>query len=454
MNTKAMRITDMTKGDPLKLIFSFAVPILIGNIFQQVYSIVDTMVAGYNLGDSAIAAIGATSSLYGLIINLAWGMNSGYALVVTRAFGAQDEAHIRKAIGGTMLLDGIITAVLTVLALVFLRPLMRLMHTPEGIFADAYIYMFIIVSGMLATIAYNMFASLLRAFGNSVTPLYFLIVSSVTNILLDLLFVAVFHLGVAGAALATVASQLLSAVLSGWYFVKHYQPYLPKREDLCIPRELLGELLSNGAAMGFMYSVVDLGSVFFQGANNALADTLGDRIITAHTAARRLMGITMTPLGTITGAGATFIGQNYGAKCMDRIKDGLKKELYLVIGWGVFACIAIYLLGEPLVRFTTSTSDPEILKNAVMSLRIHHPLYPVLGVLLALRTAMQAVNIKTPTVVSSSIELGMKIIAAFFLIPVFGFLGTCMTEPIIWTLCAAFLIVIYLLRRKSLYSEV
>lgn len=399
MNTKAMKTIDMTKGNPLKLILTFAVPILIGNIFQQIYSIVDTMVAGYNLGDDAIAAIGATSSLYGLIINLAWGMNSGFALVVTRAFGAQDEVHIRKAIGGTMLLDGIITAVLTVLALVFLRPLMRLMHTPEGIFADAYIYMLIIVGGMLATIAYNMFASLLRAFGNSVTPLYFLIISSVLNILLDLLFVAVFHFGVAGAALATVVSQLLSAILSGIYFFRQYKPYLPKKENLRIPRKLLGELLSNGAAMGFMYSVVDLGSVFFQGANNALADTLGDGIITAHTAARRLMGITMTPLGTITGAGATYIGQNYGARRMDRIREGLRKELILVIGWGVFVCTVIFLFGEPLVRFTTGTSDPEILQNAVLSLRIHHPLYPVLGILLALRTAMQAVNIKMPTVV-------------------------------------------------------
>ena len=449
-----MKITDMTKGDPLRLILNFAIPILIGNIFQHVYSVVDTMVAGYNLGDGAIAAIGATSSLYALIIDFAWGMNSGFALVVTRSFGAHDEAHIRGAIGGTMLLDGIVTVALTVLAIIFLRPLMQLMNTPESIFEDAYLYMLVILAGMVATIGYNMFASFLRAFGNSVTPLYFLILSSVTNIMLDLLFVAVLGMGVAGAAPATVVSEILSAILAGIYFVRRYGAYVPKKEDYRISRDLLKELSSNGAAMAFMYSVVDLGSVFFQGANNALADTLGEGIITAHTAARRLIGIVMTPLGTITGAGATFIGQNYGAKKKDRIREGLKKETVVVVGWGALACLIIYLFGGALVRFTTGTEDAEIISNAVLSLRLHLPFFPVLGVLLALRTAMQAVNIKTPTVVSSSIELGMKMLAAFLLIPSLGFLGTCITEPIIWVICALFLVAVYLSKRKILYSEV
>ena len=453
MNGATMKITDMTKGNPLKLILSFAIPILIGNIFQQVYSIVDTMVAGYNLGDSAIAAIGATSSLYGLIIELAWGMNSGFALVVTRAFGAHDEKVIRKAVGGTILLDGAVTVTLTVLAILFLRPLMHLMNTPDSIFEDAYIYMLIICTGMTATIAYNMFASFLRAFGNSIVPLYFLIFSSVANILLDLLFVGPLRMGVAGAALATVVSQLLSAILSGVYFIRRYRPMLPSKKDILPSKPMLKELASNGAAMAFMYSVVNLGSVFFQGANNKLAETLGEGIITAHTAARRLIGIMMTPIGTITGAAATFIGQNFGAKNMKRVREGLRDELYLVIGWSVIACGIIYAFGNPLVRLTTGTNDADILQNAVMSLRIHLPFYVPLAVLLALRTMMQAVNIKTPTVVSSSIELGMKILAAIWLIPKLGFLGTCVTEPITWVLCAIFLIIVYIARRRKLYAE-
>lgn len=448
-----MRVTDMTKGNPLQLILTFAVPILIGNIFQQVYSIVDTMIAGYNLGDGAIAAIGATSSLYALIIDLAWGMNSGFALVVTRSFGAHDEERVKRTIAGTMLLDGIVAVILTALSLIFLNPLMRLMNTPDTVLEDAYRYMLIICTGMIGTVAYNLFASLLRSFGNSVTPLIFLIISSVTNIVLDVLFVAVFHLGVVGAALATVVSQLLSAILSGMYFVRHYQLLMPDKESFHISKELLGELASNGSAMAFMYSVVNFGSVFFQGANNALSQTLGDGIITAHTAARRLISIMMAPLGTITEAGAVFIGQNYGAKEYKRIREGLKKETYLVILWGILACGIIYLFGDGLVHFTTGTNDTDVISNAVLSLRLHLPFYPVLGVLLALRTAMQAVNIKTPTVVSSSIELGMKLLSAFFLIPTLGFFGTCITEPIIWVLCAIFLIVVYLVQRKKLYGE-
>lgn len=447
-----MKTTDMTKGNPLKLILLFAVPMLIGNVFQQIYSIVDTMVAGYNLGDGAIAAIGATSSLYALIIDFAWGMNSGFALVVTRAFGAQNEALVRKTIAGTMLLDGAVTTMLSLIAIVFLKPLMHLMNTPDNVFEDAYAYMFIICLGMIATVAYNMFASFLRAFGNSIVPLYFLIFSSVMNIILDIMLVGPMNMGVAGAALATVISEMTSAVLSGIYFFRHYKPMLPNRQDFRISKELLGELSSNGAAMAFMYSVVNLGSVFFQGANNKLAETMGNGIITAHTAARRLIGIMMTPLGTITSAAATYIGQNYGANERKRVRVGLRDELFIVVGWGVVACLFIYLFGSLLVRFTTGTSDTEIIKNAVLSLRIHLPFYPALGILLALRTAMQAVDIKAPTVISSSIELGMKIIAAVWLIPMLGFLGTCITEPITWVMCTIFLSLIYVKKKEKLYG--
>lgn len=452
MKRTSMTVTDMTTGNPLRRILVFALPILIGNIFQHVYGVVDTMVAGYNLGDGAIAAIGATSSLYGLIFSLAWGINSGFALAVTRSFGAHDEERMRYAVAGTVLLDGIMTAVLTALSLLLLRPLMRVLNTPEVIFEEAYSYMVLICAGMGATIAFNMFASLLRAVGNSVVPLVFLIVSSIANIALDVLFIGVFHWGVGGAALATVLAQLLSAVLSGVCFVHDYRAFLPRKTDFRIPKDILRELISSGFAMAFMYSVVELGTVFYQSATNALADTLGEGIITAHTAARRLLDIFMTPLLTITDAGAVFIGQNFGAGKPERIREGLKKELILALIWSVLSIAIIYLLGAPIVRFTTGTRDAAVLDNAVLSLRIHSPFLPLLTVLFALRTAMQAVGIKTTTVVSSGIELGMKILAALWLIPLLGFIGTCITEPIIWTLCAAFLTAVYGRRRRTMYA--
>ncbi|MBR0507716.1 MAG: MATE family efflux transporter [Clostridia bacterium] len=448
MKRKSMVVTDMTTGNPLRRILMFALPILIGNIFQHVYGVVDTMVAGYNLGDGAIAAIGATSSLYGLIFSLAWGINSGFALVVTRSFGGHDETRMRQAIAGTILLDCISALVLTALSLLILRPLMRALNTPDVIFEEAYSYIMLICAGMGATIAFNMFASLLRSVGNSVVPLFFLIVSSVVNIALDVLFIGVFHWGVSGAALATVLAQLLSAVLSGVYFLRNYRAFLPRRKDYHIPKDTLRELISSGFAMAFMYSVVELGTVFYQSATNALAEPFGEGIITAHTAARRLLDIFMTPLMTITDAGAVFIGQNYGAGKRERIREGLKKELILALIWSGLSIVILYLFGASIVRFTTGTRDATVLGNAVLSLRIHSPFLPVLTVLFALRTAMQAVGIKTTTVISSGIELGMKILAALWLIPLLGFIGTCITEPIIWMLCAAFLTAAYGYKRR------
>ena len=449
-NTRKMKVMDMTEGNILKHILIFAFPIFIGNIFQQIYSVVDTMIAGYCLGDSAIAAIGATSSMTLLIINFAWGMNSGFALVVTRAFGGHNLEHLQKAIAGTFLLDGIVTAILTALALFFSKDLMLVMHTPADIYEDAHEYLIIICAGMLATVAYNMFSSILRAVGNSITPLYFLIFSSILNVALDFAFVAGLKMGVGGAALATVIAEGVSAVLSGIYFVKNYKPMIPERRDYRISGNLMKELVTNGGAMAFMYSVVDLGSVFFQSANNALAATMGNGVITAHTTARRIIGITMAPLTTITTAGATFIGQNWGAGKKDRVREGLKKETMIVVLTSIIECVLIYAFGTALVRLITGTYDAEIIKNTVMSLRIHHPFYPLLGILFALRTTLQAVDIKMPTVVSSGIELGMKILSAFVIIPTLHFLGTCITEPIIWTMCAIFLIGVYFAVRRRL----
>ena len=447
-NRKAV-VLDMTKGNAVRMILTFAIPLFIGNIFQQVYSMVDTMVAGYCLGDQAIAAIGSTSSLYGLVIDLAWGLNSGFALIVTQAFGAHERWKIRKAIGHMMVLDGIIAAALAIPALIFLPSLMQLMNTPESIFDQAYSYMVVIIAGLPATICYNMFAGILRAFGNSRTPLYFLIFSSVLNIALDLLFVAVFQMGVGGAALATVAAQVVSGVLAGIYVYHSYCDMLPAKEDFRLEKGLTKEMLATGTAMGFMYSLVDLGSVVFQGASNAL----GEIYIAAHTAARRIINILMQPMSGLMNASGTFVGQNWGAKQKQRIRDTLKKIMGMQIAWGLFSCLIVYLFGQAIIRFVTGTQSEEILDNAVMSLRIHFPFFPVLGVLLAMRVSMQSMGQKTAPVVSSVIELLMKIIAALWMIPAFGFVGVCVTEPVTWAIMTAFLITVYLVKTQKILAD-
>lgn len=443
-----MRTKHMTQGDPLGLILTFAVPLLIGNIFQQVYNMVDTMVVGHHLGDAAIAAIGATSTLYSLIINFAGGLNNGYGIVVTQRFGAHNEKEMKQAIAGMMLLDLTVSAVLTVLALVFLRPLMGFMNTPQDITENAYRYICVICCGLVFTVAYNMFAAILRSVGNSRTPLYFLILSSLLNIALDLLLVMGLELGVAGAALATVLAQAVSAVSCGIYVFRSYRPLLPGKSDFRVPAPVLQDLASTGFAMALMSSLVDCGSVIFQRANNLL----GQVYITAHAAARKIMMILLQPLATIAYANSVFVGQNWGAGQKSRIRTTLKKVLLLEIGWGLFALAVILLFGASLVRFTTGTQDPEMVENAVMSLRIHFSMFPMLGMLFCLRNALQAMGQKLTPVVSSCIELAMKFLSANLLIPKLGFLGTCITEPVTWVLMVLFLATVYLTKRKTLFA--
>lgn len=446
MEKKSVRVRDMTQGDPIRLILGFAIPLFIGNIFQQFYSMVDTMVVGRCLGDLGIAAIGATASLYSLIINFANGLNSGYGIVVTQQFGAHNIKKMRQAIAGMMLLDAAVCLVLTGVALSFLRPLMGFLNTPEAVFEMSYSYIRVICCGILTTIGYNMFAAILRAVGNSRTPLMFLIFSSFLNIALDLLFVVGFRMGVAGAAAATVAAQASSAVLCGIYVFRNYREYLPRKEDFRVPMEMVQNLFSTGIAMALMSCLVDLGSVIFSRANNLLGETY----IAAHAAARKLLMMMIQPQATMAVANSTFVGQNWGAGRFDRIRVTLRKVLLLELVWSFFAMAVMYLFGGALVRFTTGTDTPEMVENAVLSLRIHFAAFPFLGILFALRHSMQAMGYKVIPICSSCIELAMKLLSANFLIPRIGFVGTCITEPVTWVIMATFLLIFYLTNRRKI----
>ncbi len=439
-------VRDMTKGNPTRMILIFALPMFIGNIFQQFYNMADTMVVGHVLGDNAIAAIGATSSLYSLLINFANGLNIGYSIIVTQRFGAGDKKQLKQAIAGMMLLDFGITLALTIGALCLLQPLMGFLNIPPEIFREAHSYIRVICCGIVATIGYNMFASILRSLGNSQTTLYFLIFSSLLNIGLDILFVAGLHWGVTGAAAATVIAQAVSALLCGIYVFRNYEDLLPEGADFRVPGEMLGELFSMGIASGLMSCLVDCGSVVFSRATNLLGQTA----ITAYTAGRKIMMICISPLGNIAHAGSVFIGQNWGARQYSRIRAGMKKLLTLQVGISLGLIAVIFLSGGLLVQFTTGTRDPEVIRMAVMSLRIHFVATPALGVLFVIRHSLQAMGYKRAPLFSSLLELLVKILSAGVLIPRLGFLGTCITEPSAWIVMAAFLLVHYL---KSAQKE-
>lgn len=446
---QAAYVRDMTKGSPIRLIVSFAVPLLIGNLFQQLYNVVDTMVVGYRLGDQAIAAIGATVSLYSLIIHFACDLNNGYGIVVTQKFGAQEPRPMRQAVAGMMELNSAMAFGLTLLSLVFLRPLLRFMNTPAEIFGQAYAYIFAICAGIPVTIAYNMFAAILRALGNSRSPLAFLILSSLLNVVLDILFVWVMDTGIAGAAIATVLAQLVAALCSGLYVWKNYREYLPSAGDLHVPGKLLVTLFTTGFAMALTSCVVELGTVVFQ----RTANLLGEMLITAHSASRRIVIMMLQPIISLSVANMTFVGQNYGAGRMERIRPAIRTVMVMELLWCTFAAAMVFLFGEWMIRFSTGTQSAEILQNAVLSLRIQFVLYPVLGVLFCFRNTMQAMGQKMVPVLSSCIELAMKLLAAGWLIPAYGFLGVCITEPVTWVLMVLFLAAAYMVLRRKWFAE-
>lgn len=446
--TKKQNYKDMTVGKPLPIILSFALPLFIGNIFQQVYSIVDTMIAGYNIGDEAIAAIGATASLYSLIVNFAFGTNAGTSIVVSRCFGSKNMKNLKASIAGMVKINIVISIILTVLTMGFMKNFLNFIHTPQEIYGLAYSYIRILCIGIVATVTYNAASAILRSLGNSRTALYFLIIASILNAVLDAFFIIVLKTGIVGAAYATVISQSVAAILSVAYILKNYKQFLPSLKEFKTEPAMLKDLLSTGIAMALMYCVVDFGSVLFQSANNAL----GPLYITSHTAARRLIVIMMTPMSTFAGAFSTFVAQNFGASKPDRIKSGLKQVLLIETIWSAFAIALIFSLGGFLARITTGTDDPEIIKNAVLSMRIHLPLYPFLGVLFVLRNTLQSMSHKVAPVICSSLEMGIKLLSALFIIPRVGFIGTCVTEPTTWVVCMIFISTVYFIDRKKLYN--
>lgn len=430
---------DMTEGNSMRHILLFALPLFIGTLFQQAYNLVDTMIAGHSLGNDAVAAIGSTSALYSVVVYFAGGLNSGYGILISRLFGAKDWKRLKQAVAVMVVLDMLVTVVLTAVILPVLRPVLYLLDTPQDIFVQAHEYIFVIFAGMIMTICYNMCAGFLRAIGNSRVPLYFLILSCCLNVGMDVLFMVVLKMGVVGAALATVIAEAVSAFACMLYIYRKYREFLPGRDDWKLPKELVREMFVTGLSMAMMQSVFALGSIILQKAIN----NLGTGLITAHTASRRVYELLMMPMSTIGTANATFVSQNFGAGKIKRITDTLKKVMWIELAWSVFSLVVSVLLGREIVRLLLGTGNEDILSNAVLNLNVSTLFFFPLGMLLVMRMSMQSMGYKVAPVISSSIELVVKIVASWWVIPRLGYISVVATEPLIWVLCMIFLSCVY-----------
>lgn len=440
---------DLTQGKPLKLILQFALPIMLGNIFQLFYSLADTRIVGSYLGEQALAAVGVTSSLNSMIVGFLIGLTNGFAIITARGFGAKDEAHIRRAVAGTFMLGLATSIVLTAASVLFLPGILRLLHTEENLIPLAVRYFRIILFGMTAAMLYNVCAGLLRAIGDTVAPLVFLVISALLNVGLDLLFVRVFAFGVEGAAIATVLSQIIAFAACFCYLWKRYPILHVQRKECRLSLETVKELYTTGLSVGLMGCLVNIGSVALQGAINGF----GEHTIVAHTAARKITELFMLPFAVFGTTMATYSGQNMGAGRPDRIKKGLIQAILLVWGWCLLMLLIAYLAAPWLVRAVTATKETDIIETAALYLRVNTLFYAVPTVICLARNTMQGMGDSITPLVSSGVELVGKVLIAVVFSNYFGYMAVIWSEPIIWILMVIPLLV-QLIRNPLMHGRV
>lgn len=438
---------DMTKGSPWRLIFFFTIPVLLGNIFQQLYSMVDTIIVGRFVSVEALAAVGATGSIYFLVIGFATGITSGFGIVIAQKFGSGDEHAVRRSIGTSTMLCLIITVILTVLSLSTSRLVLELMHTPADIIEDAILYINIIYAGIFASMFYNMIASVLRALGDSKTPLYFLVLSSVLNVILDLVLIINFHMGVAGAGIATVFSQLVSAILCTLYALKHYPILKMHRTDFKLNKGFSWAHLSVGLPMALQFSVTAVGVMVLQSALNVF----GSQVIASFTAASKVENLvtqTMNSLGTTM---ATFCGQNLGAGKWDRIKKGINIGIIISIGCVILGAAINFIGGPAFTRLFMTNPTDEIIGYARTYLNTTSLFYPFLAAIYLFRNSLQGMGDAMIPMIGGIAELLSRLLVAVILPGIIGYMGVCLASPAAWVVTGSILAVRYiLLIRKKL----
>lgn len=430
---------DLTQGNVAKLLLFFAFPTLLSNVFQQFYNLADTAIAGHILGDNALVAIGASSTVNSLVLSFAWGLNGGFGIIIAQCFGAKDFKKLKKSVAISLSINVLFSLIVCIFGIFMSRPMLQALNTPAARLNEANSYISVILVFIIVPMLYNLEAVILRSLGDSKTPLYFLIFSSVLNIILDYVLIKFTQMGVKGAAVATVLAQLLSVILCFVVILKNFKIIRLKKNDFHFSASLFKNMMSAGMAMAVMNSIFSIGSIIMQGSINAL----GEDVIAAHLGSRKVAEMFMQPLVTIGTACSTFVGQNYGALKIGRIKASIKYSTIYSLIWSVFTFFILWFFGGQIARLVTGSASQVVFDNTQMYLRINAPFYFVLGLLFTLRFLIQSVDRKMPPIISSSMELASKIAAAYLFIPLWGYLGACIAEPLSWTLGAIYLLFVF-----------
>lgn len=443
---------DLTEGKPMKLILGFGLPLLFGLLFQQLYNMVDSIIVGQMLGVNSLAAVGSTGSINFMILGFCIGICNGFAIPVAQAFGAKDIENLKRYITNSVWMSILFSIVITSVIGLLTRKILIWMNTPDTIIDEAYLYIFIVFMGIPAIFLYNMVSGILRSLGDSLTPVIFLIFSSLLNIVLDIILIKV--MGVAGAAVATITAQGVSGIISLVYMTKKYK-YLAftKRDWIFSPKHCL-KLCGIGVPMGLQYSITAIGSVILQTSVNALGET----IVAAVAAGTKISMFACCPFEAMGSTMATFGGQNVGAQKLDRIHQGLKDCIKLGIAYSVLAFIFMLLFGEKLALLFVDGSETELIHYIYRFLIGNSLFYTLLAFVNIVRFMIQGLGYSTFAILAGVCEMLARGLVGFFLVPAFGYLFVTVANPIAWLFADIFLIPAYLyvikrLKRKLEVSQ-
>lgn len=442
---------EMTSGASFPLILNFTLPLLLGNLLQQTYSLMDAAIVGKYLGINALASVGASTSVVFLILGFCTGCCSGFSIPVAQKFGARDYVTMRRFISVSLKISGVMSVALAIITSLLCAFILRTMQTPENIFDGAYIYLLITFIGIPSIFFYNLLSGIIRALGDSKTPFWFLLLSSVLNIILDLFCIIVLGWGVAGAAIATVFSQGVSSVLCYIYMNRKYEILKTTPSERRFRSDIARQLLGIGVPMGLQFSITAIGSIMLQSANNAL----GTACVAAFTAAMRIKMFFMCALDSLGIAMATYSGQNYGAGKPVRIWQGIKSSYVMMLVYVAAINIVIWCFAEKFALLFIDPSETEVIKDTALFLHINLSFFPLLGSLIILRYTIQGAGYTKLAMFSGVSEMVARIMVSLVVVPLFGYLGVCYGDPTAWLFANLFLTpaFIYVYRRLKLIAR-
>ena len=430
---------DLTVGNPFRSLLKFAIPVILGNLFQLFYTLADSIIVGKTLDVGALAAVGATGNIIYFVFCFVNGFTGGSGICLGQRCGAKDEAGMRKSVAVAVILNAACTVLLTVPCCVFARDVLRWMKIPEDIAGEAYDYMFVVLLGTGATVFYNLVSNLLRALGDSKTPLYALVLSSLLNIVLDVVFIVPLRMGVAGAAWATVLSQFISGVVSLWVGLKKYPVLRLRRADFTGLKESMLLQLKTGFPMGFQMSLMCIGLLTMQ----AVVNSLGTAAVAGFTVASKVDQLSVLVNNAMMTAISNYVAQNFGANRLDRIRQGVRASLIQTQSFNLIMCVGILLLRHPIVRLFLDAPTAEIYYYSDMYLTIVAPCYFILGLLAVYRTAIQSMQNGRAPFAACMIELVMRVAATVGLSSFWGYTAVCVASPLAWLGACALLIPCY-----------